>query len=135
MTADLSTSWWRRGSGPEPVLRNSRNTCSRSVTTCWWSTEARKRRFDADKGRLSFSYCGEFKPMETGRIVVPASRRTRTATDLSPKTEEGKRKRGEFLRSSPPSILCVFSSNFSFFSIQRTDINKMRKIHLFKKAN
>lgn len=28
--------------------------------------------------------------METGRIVVPASRRTRTATDLSPKTEEGK---------------------------------------------
>lgn len=41
---------------------------------------------DADKGRLRLAYCGEFKSMETGRIVVPASRRTRTSTDLSPKT-------------------------------------------------
>lgn len=73
--------------------------------------------------------------METGRIVVPASRRTRTATDLSPKTEEGKGNAANFF---DPRRLRFFVSSLQislFFLIQRTDINKMRKIHLFKKAN
>lgn len=113
LTADLSTERWRRGSGLEPVLRNSRNTCSRSVATCWWSIEARKRRGSTplrrrqSLSRLSFSHCGEFKPMETGRIVVPASRRTRTATDLSPKTGEGRKE-----ETRPIPLFYVSSSNF-----------------------
>lgn len=52
--------------------------CFRSVGTCRWSgltvSVVTRWKPDADKGRSRLAYCGEFKSVETGGIVVPAFR-------------------------------------------------------------
>lgn len=111
----LDVSWWRRGSGPEPVLRNSRNTCSRSVATCWWSTV--NAASTPTKAASASPIVGNLSPWKLDALSFPLLVGHARPTDLSPKTERGggERKRGRLLRSSPPSILCVLSSNFFFF--------------------
>lgn len=116
LTVDLYRGGRRRKSGHEAdSLRNPCNTCSRSVRACWWSDEGCKPRDffkpDADKGPPRFSYCVEFNSVETERIVVPASPRTRTSLGFI--TENGASVKRSIVRYVTKYISRTFFRNCS----------------------